>query len=94
MIDLPTDAERRKEARRLLRGYIASWVAAEMGRDRDTVARWKRGARTPELDDLLRIAHAIKKPLNASLHRRLLGALGLIELGEPDAKERGRRASG
>jgi transcriptional regulator with XRE-family HTH domain len=71
MIDLATPEERRAEAQRLLAGLNGQWVAERMSRDRNTIALWKSGKRIPDLQDLLKLPSATKRPLSAWLQERL-----------------------
>lgn len=87
MIDLPTPEERKTEAQRLLAGLTGAWVAKRMGRDRNTIALWTSGKRTPNLEDLLRLPGATKRPLSASLQERLARYVESISSPEGDPDE-------
>src|SRR6185312_14182507 len=71
MIDLPTPEERRAEAQRLLAGLNGEYVAQRMGEKRSTISKWRRGERTPSLEDLLRLPGATGRPLAGHLQARL-----------------------
>jgi transcriptional regulator with XRE-family HTH domain len=71
MIDLPTPEERRTEAQRLLAGLNGQYVAERMGESKSTISKWRRGERTPSLEDLLRLPGATGRQLAGHLQDRL-----------------------
>jgi len=87
MIDLPTPEERRTEAQRLLAGLNGQWVAERMSEKRSTISKWRRGERTPSLEDLLRLPGATGRPLAAHLQDRLR------RIGLSDDEEQSLRAA-
>jgi hypothetical protein len=100
MQPVPSRAERRAEAQRLLAGVTASYVADALSKLRcetvapSTINSWRAGTRIPSLDDLLLLPAATGRPMLPELRERLARILsgdvmagGDDEPGKPSAAE-------
>ena len=103
-MNAPDRGTRRSEARRLLEGLNARWVAERMGVGDATVSAWRRGDRVPELGDLLALAIAVGRPLDRELDAQIVALLeagrvsvtptpAVIEAAREEARQDVERAS-